>query len=261
MRTFLLTTWTLWRREVTRFLRQRSRWVAAVVTPLGIWLLIGSGLGRSFVLPQAGEDLTYLEYFYPGMLLLVVLFTAIYSGLSLIEDRREGFLLAVLVAPVDRRAIVLGKVMGATSLAVLQSGFLLAAAPLLGIPLTPASGLFAAGILFLVSLAFSSLSFVTAWATGTVEGFHSAMNLVLFPLWLLSGAVFPAEGAFTWIRWLMWANPLTYAHRALQSDLYGWSLLRAEPWTGVAVTGLFGVACLLLGAWQVDRQRSTVVTQ
>ncbi|HON00266.1 MAG TPA: ABC transporter permease [Acidobacteriota bacterium] len=257
--TFLLTVWTLWQREVTRFFRQRSRWLGALATPVGIWFLIGSGFGRSFRLPGATEELTYLEYFYPGMLLLVVLFTAIFSGLSLIEDRREGFLQAVIVAPVDRRAIVLGKTLGAAGLALAQSLLLMLIAPILGLRLGVTEWLGATCLLALVSLALSGLGFFTAWLTGTVEGFHSVMNLVLFPLWLLSGSVFPAAGAFTWIRWLMWVNPLTYAHQALGYCLYGGSGEPGAFLSGVVITGAFAGFCLLGGAWLVTHRRSAAV--
>ena len=107
---FLLAVATLWHRELVRFYRQRGRVVGALGTPLVFWILIGSGFGRSFRMPGSGqtEEINYLEYFFPGTVILIVLFTAIFSTISLIEDRREGFLLSVLVAPVSRPTIVLG---------------------------------------------------------------------------------------------------------------------------------------------------------
>src|SRR5512141_2185658 len=117
----LLASYTLWLREIVRFYRDRSRVVGALGSPLVFWFLIGSGLGRSFqggpARPLQGG---YLEYFYPGTLALILLFTAIFSTISIVEDRQEGFLQGVLVAPVPRAAIVVGKILGSTTLAVAQ---------------------------------------------------------------------------------------------------------------------------------------------
>jgi ABC-2 type transport system permease protein len=112
MSNFLLAMTSLWRREMVRFLRQRSRVVGALGSPLIFWLLIGSGVGSSFRL--SGSDMGYMEYFFPGTVVLILLFTSIFSTISIIEDRKEGFLQAVLVAPVPRSAFVLGKLLGGT---------------------------------------------------------------------------------------------------------------------------------------------------
>ncbi|MFZ0428796.1 MAG: ABC transporter permease, partial [Acidobacteriota bacterium] len=196
---------------MVRFLRQRSRVFGALAPPLGIWLLIGSGLGSSFHLPGADTEINYLQYFFPGTILLVILFTAIFSSISVIEDRKEGFLLSVLVAPISRQAIVLGKILGSSSLAFLQGILLLLLCPLLGIQLTFERFILVAAVLLVVSLGLSALGFASAWKTESMEGFHSVMNVLLFPMWLLSGAVFPAEGAFSWVRWVMRVNPLYYS--------------------------------------------------
>src|SRR6266700_7361441 len=103
----LLPAFTLWWREVVRFYRQRTRVVGVIASPVLFWLVIGSGFGRSF--RSGGTDQHYLDYFYPGALIMIVLFTSIFTMMSVIEDRKEGFLLSVLVAPVPRSAIVLGK--------------------------------------------------------------------------------------------------------------------------------------------------------
>src|SRR5262245_36006590 len=118
----LLPVLTLWQREVVRFLRQRSRVIGALGSPLVFWLLLGSGFGSSFR-PSSGQlNAGYLEYFFPGTVLMILLFTSIFSNISVIEERREGFLLSVLVAPVSRLSLVLGKILGVTTLALLQGG-------------------------------------------------------------------------------------------------------------------------------------------
>src|SRR5439155_1729630 len=128
---------TLWRREVIRFVRQRSRLLGALVQPLVFWALLGGGLSPSFRPPGAPVGASYLAYLYPGILALVLLFTAIFATISTVEDRHSGFLQGVLVAPVSRTAIVVGQALGGTTLAVGQGLAFLALAPLAGIRLAP----------------------------------------------------------------------------------------------------------------------------
>jgi ABC-2 type transport system permease protein len=259
--TFLLSVWSLWKREIVRFLRQRSRVFGALAPPLGIWLLIGSGLGSSFHLPGAQSQINYLQYFFPGTILLVILFTAIFSSISVIEDRREGFLLSVLVAPISRQAIVLGKILGSTSLAFVQGILLLFLSPLLGIELSIEKFILLSVVLLVVSLGLSALGFAAAWKTESMEGFHSVMNVLLFPMWLLSGAVFPAEGAFTWIRWIMRVNPLYYSLSALQDLLHQEASQIQSQMVGLgpafAVTVVFGLTMIVLSVFLVARGKLT----
>ena len=128
----LLPAFTLWLREVVRFYRQRARVVGVIASPILFWVAIGSGFGTSFRSGANGNQ-NYLEYFYPGALIMIVLFTSIFTMMSVIEDRKEGFLLSVLVAPVSRSAIVLGKVLGGTTLATIQGLIFLVFAPLVGV--------------------------------------------------------------------------------------------------------------------------------
>jgi ABC-2 type transport system permease protein len=126
---------TLWWRELVHFGRQRGRMAGALGTPLLFWLMIGAGFGDSFRAAGGSGSGTagYLEYFFPGTVLMIVLFTSIFSTMSVIEDRREGFLLAVLVAPIPRSALVLGKVLGGATLAFVQGLIFVALAPLIGL--------------------------------------------------------------------------------------------------------------------------------
>src|SRR5437588_5401774 len=127
-----LPAFTLWWRELVRFYRQRGRVVGVIASPLVFWVVLGSGFGTSFRTGSAGGQ-NYLDYAYPGTLIMIVLFTSIFTMMSVIEDRKEGFLLSVLVAPVSRFAIVLGKVLGGTTLATLQGLIFLVFAPLVGV--------------------------------------------------------------------------------------------------------------------------------
>jgi ABC-2 type transport system permease protein len=215
-----LPAFTLWWREVVRFYRQRARVAGVILSPLVFWVVIGSGFGTSFRSGESAGQQHYLDYFYPGALVMIVLFTAIFTMMSVIEDRNEGFLLSVLVAPVPRSAIVLGKVLGGTTLATLQGLIFLVFAPLVGVHMTAASfGLIVLAV-FLVSFALTALGFAIAWPMDSTQSFHAIINLFLIPLWLLSGALFPLSGASGWIRWLMYINPLTYGVEALRTLMY-----------------------------------------
>jgi ABC-2 type transport system permease protein len=252
---FLLPLFSLWRREVVRFFRQPSRVVGALGTPLIFWFFIGSGFGNSFRSSTGSANRGYLEYFLPGSILMVLLFTAIFSNISLIEERREGFLLGVLVAPLSRLSLVLGKILGVTTLAVLQGSVFLLLAPFLGVSFGFIQLSFVWGVMLLISLLLSSLSFAFAWQLDSVQGFHAVMNMVLVPMWILSGALFPLSGASSWVRLLMIINPLTYGMTALRQTLY---LSQIHPdaseicglpcaigITMAFAVGLIGVSCYL----------------
>jgi daunorubicin resistance ABC transporter membrane protein len=215
----MLAAWTLWRREMVRFLRQRSRVASALAQPLVFWLLLGGGLSGSFRPPGAGT-VGYLEYFYPGILTMVLLFTAIFATISTVEDRHSGFLQGVLVAPVARAEIVIGQTLGATSLAVLEGVLFLALAPLAGISLSVCSVLATVGVMALVASGLVGLGLMIAWRMDSTQGFHALMNLVLIPIWLLSGALFPRSGLARPLAWVMDLNPLTYGVAALRRCLY-----------------------------------------
>jgi len=253
----LLPTWSLFAREILRFVRQPGRVMGSLGTPILFWLLLGSGFGHTFQPPGMGHSLSYLTYFFPGTVMLVVLFTAIFSSISVIQDRTEGFLQGVLVAPVPRLSIVLGKVLGGAMLGFAQGLILLLLAPLAGLSLTLGGFFWACGAIFLTSVALSALGFLFAWRMDSVQGFHAVMNLLMFPMWLLSGAFFSASGASFWIRAVMDINPLTYGLTALRGALHP-AAERAAMGIGdpvvaaVVVTG-FAVAMLLGAAWVAAR--------
>ncbi len=214
----LLPALSLWKREVVRFYRNLSRVVGILASPLLFWIVIGSGFGNSFRNGAVSQH--YMDFFFVGALTMIVLFTSIFAMMSLIEDRNEGFLLSVLVAPVSRSVIVMGKILGGTTLAMLQGVLFLVAAPFLGIHFTVASFLMTLLVIFLVSFALTALGFIIAWPMDSTQGFHAIINLFLIPLWLLSGSLFPLSGASIWIRWLMRINPLTYGTEALRALMF-----------------------------------------
>jgi ABC-2 type transport system permease protein len=215
-----LPAFTLWWREIVRFYRQRTRVIGVLASPLVFWIVIGSGFGTSFRSGGGPGQQNYLDYFYPGALIMIVLFTSIFTMMSVIEDRKAGFLLSVMVAPVPRSAIVLGKVLGGTTLSAVQGMIFLVFAPFAGIHLNLLQVLLVAVVVFLVSFALTALGFAIAWPMDSTQAFHGIINLFLIPLWLLSGAMFPITRASGWIRILMYMNPLTYGVEALRALLY-----------------------------------------
>ncbi|MBI4386406.1 MAG: ABC transporter permease [Elusimicrobia bacterium] len=253
MNSSLLAIRTLWIREVVRFYRDRSRVIGAIVPPVVFWFLIGSALGGGS--GTAGGSNTYLQSLFPGTILLIVLFTAVFSTISIIEDRREGFLQGVLVAPVPRSTIVLGKIAGGATLAFLQALTFLIIAPFVGVPLAPERMPFVLAELWLSACALTGFGFWIAWRMDSTQGFHAIMNLLLIPMWMLSGSVFPISGAPTWLRWIMTVNPVTYCAAALQHGLaVGTSSGLPSPALSFIVTGLFCIAMVAASTWEVGRE-------
>lgn len=247
----------LWWREIIRFVRQRSRLVGAFAQPLLFWVLLGAGFSTSFRATGIADDVGSMAYFYPGIIGMVLLFTAIFSTIAVVEDRKSGFLQGVLVSPISRGGIVLGQALGGTTLAVLQGVLFLALAPLVGITLTVASVVATVAVITAIAFALTSLGLVIAWRMESTQGFHAIMNLILLPIWLLSGAVFPAAGAASWLAWLMELNPLTYGMAALRHCLYLSAPTAVGPVPSLApsllVTALFCLATFA-GATAVARR-------
>ncbi len=211
---------TIWWREIIRFLRQRSRLVSAFAQPLLFWLLLGGGLNASFRPSGLPAETNYISYFYPGVLTLILLFTAIFSTIAVVQDRREGFLQGVLVAPVSRWSVVCGQACGGTTLALVQGALFLLLSPIIGIPLGFAAILSTVGVMVLLSFGLTSLGLAIAWRMDSPQGFHAVMNLILIPIWLLSGAFFPVAGVSPLLEWVMKINPVTYGVAALRRCLY-----------------------------------------
>lgn len=241
-RLFFLATGAVWRREILHFWRERSRVIGFVGSPLIFWLVIGSGFGD-------------LARFFSGALLMSVMFTAVFATMSVIDDRREGFLLAMLASPAPRCAIVIGKVLGGATMAAVQGLMFLVCLPLTGTPITLSALPGAAGGLALTGLAFTSMGFWLAWRSRTPQGFHALMNIVLMPLWMISGALFTQQTAHPWLSGLMNANPLLYFHAILQRTLLPASTAPAPALApSIAITCAVGLFFLTAAIYAVERR-------
>lgn len=263
---------SLTRRELVRFFRQRSRIIGALVQPLMFWVLFGTGLGGSFRMPgvaeSAADQVGYMAYFVPGVAAMIVLFTAIFSTISIIEDRDAGFLQGVLASPSSRLAIVMGKIGGGAVIAILQAALFLVLAPVLSaLGVTPDLGFeFSASrvvgltlFVMLLSVALTALGYCIAWPSRSTQGYHAIMSVFLFPMWLLSGAFFPAAGA-GWLKYIIMANPLAYGVAGLRRLLFPVDSIPASmPSMSVCVlvTAVFAVVCVGLGVWLTQRPGSS----
>ena len=244
------TTIALTRRELVRIVRQPSRLMASIATPLLVWLLLGSGFAKSFQSP-AQDALTngmggidYGAYLLPGMLTMTVLFSSIFGAMSLIEDRHEGFLQSVLVSPAPRWSVAASKLLGSAIISTGQALCLLPAAFLLGDGISLLGAGQAAIILLCIAIGIAGLGLACAWWVDSTQGFHGVMNLLLLPMWLLSGSVFPVAGASGWMKAIMFANPVTWCTTALHNALgHG----AGDPTIAWAVTVGFAAFGVTLG--------------
>ncbi len=267
---------TLWRREMVRFFRQRNRVVSALVTPVLFWLMLGSGLNKSFqnvaVAPgspnsadsAAGstDSIGYMVYFFPGTVTMILLFTAIFSTITVIEDRREGFLQGVLVSPASRLSIAWGKVMGGASIAMIHAlVFLLIwpfVAPQFSLGAELPAMLAAIGVMAILAIGLTALGVCVAWPMDSTAAFHAVMMLFLMPMWFLSGAVFPVDTAPVGLQVIMLANPLTYGHEVFATVLSGGRASTGVPvnfWGCLAITLVCAFGAVGLAGRMVARPR------
>ena len=214
------------------------------------WFLIGSGLSASFRPAGAVNGPDYIAYFYPGIVVLTLLFTSIFATISVVNDRREGFLQGILVAPVPKWQIVLAQALGGTTLALLQGLLLLLLSPIIGIQFSVISLFLSIGVMALLAFGLTNLGLLIAWRMDSTQGFHAIMNLLLIPVWLLSGAFFPSTGVPGWLAWTMKFNPLTYGLAAFRHSLYFDTTTKAfgeGPLSTLSmlITGLFCVLTYL----------------
>lgn len=238
--------WTILWRELVRFQRQPTRIAAAIGTPLMFWAFLGVGFSNHFSGPTDAYPGGYGLFLLPGMMTMVALFTAIFSSISVIEDRNEGWLQSVLVSPASRWSIAMGKVLGGAIIAFIQSAVLLLAPPVwTHFPSVANLGLILLALAF-TTLMMTGIGVAFAWKSETTQGFHAIMNLVLMPMWALSGAIFPVANQTPILHYLMLANPLTWCSLAISAPLNG-----NPQWLPLSLSAVFAVAALSLATWVV----------
>lgn len=247
--------YTIWLRENKRFVRYRSRILTSVVTPL-LWLLIfGTGLGSAVRFGGAGGS--YQAFIYPGIIGQTVLFTAVFSGVSVIIDRQYGFLKEILVAPISRPSIVFGKALGISTTALIQGLILLLLSFLVGVQMTPEIFLPSAVVILLISLGLAGLGLLIASFTDSMEGFNLILSFIVLPIFLLSGALFPVTNLPSWLQVAVYLDPLTYGVDALRAIILKTSVL--PLYVDVTVVGLFALGMVLLSALIFSRKEQELM--
>ncbi len=255
----LATVGVLWRRDLARFFRQRSRLVGALVQPIVFWLLIGGGMASTFSLGTA-PGLGYMEYFYPGIVVMMVLFASIFGTITVIEDRHAGFLQSVVVGPGSRTALVLGKSLGVGSVGLMQAALFLVFTPWAGFAPGDVSWFSLALFLVVGAVGLSAFGFALAWWLDSSQAYHAVMSILLLPGWVLSGAMFPASADHAVLGAIMRANPMTYIVSGVRRALYGGDLpagtsaVDSAP-LELAVTLGFAVAAVSLATFVCHKRR------
>jgi len=206
----------LWYREVLRFWREKSRIISSLILPL-LWLLVfGSGM-RGIQLPGVGN---YQMFMFPGILGMTLLFTSVWSGISVIWDREFGFLKEIMVAPVSRSSIVIGKALGSGTSAFIQGFIMLPLSYLVGVNLSPLAFLTLIPVMIIIAVGLVCVGLLIASLINSMEGFNFIMSLVIMPMFFVSGALFPLTAAPEWLKILSYFNPLTYG-----VDVLRWAML------------------------------------
>jgi ABC-2 type transport system permease protein len=212
-KTDLRGIYIIWYRDVLRFWRNRPRLFSSLGQPVLFLVVFGTGLSASFRGAAAGNfggARSYVDFLYPGVVAMAVLFTSIFSAMSTVWDREFGVLKEVLVAPVSRRGVAIGKALGGSTQAVFQGSIVLLLGPFVGVTLTPLLVLQMIVLMFVLAFAMSSLGIAIASRIQTLEGFGVVVNLLAMPLFFLSGALFPLVGIPAWLSVLTRLDPATY---------------------------------------------------
>jgi ABC-2 type transport system permease protein len=209
--------YTIWLRDLTRFLRNRSRILTSLAQPLLYLAIFGTGFAT---LLRGSDDMlggvSFSAFIYPGVIGLTIMFTALFTAISVVYDREFGFLKEVLVAPISRFAVALGKVAGGSTIALLQGTLTLFLAPLLGLHFTFAQILAMLGVMLLLAAVSTALGVLAASRLRSFEGYNVIINFLMMPMFLLSGALFPLAGLPLWMNILVGINPMAYATDALR---------------------------------------------
>jgi ABC-2 type transport system permease protein len=251
-----LPIYTMWLREMKRFLRVKARIVGSILMPL--FFLAFLGLPMSFMparqIPGL-EGTSYLNFLAPGIVGMTLLFAGTMSGASVIWDKEFGFLKEVLVAPVNRFSVILGRSLGGMTTATIQALAIVGIAVAIGVELASVSGFFLAiVVMILTCAAFTGFGLIIATRLGNLEGFMAIMNLIVFPIFFLSGALFPIQSMPSWLRYVMYIDPLTYGVDGLRGTLIGVS---AFPlWLDFTVLIILCIGLATLGSYFFSRMEA-----
>src|SRR5438067_786609 len=253
--------YTIWYRDVIRFGRDRVRMLAALGQPMLYLFVFGTGLAPAMSTATGGA-LDFRQFMFPGILAMAVLFTSMFSAISIVWDREFGFLKEVMVAPVSRTAVALGKVAGGATVAMFQGVVALLLAPVVGVKLSIEQIAAIVGLMLLLATVMTSFGILIAARQKSMEGFQMMMNFLLMAMFFLSGAFFPLRGVPLWMAWLSTIDPVTYGVDSLRQAVLKRSVpaemlsaLTVHPMaTSVIVMALLSLAFIIPAVWQFGRQ-------
>ncbi|MDP6347402.1 MAG: ABC transporter permease, partial [Dehalococcoidia bacterium] len=211
--------YAIWYREALRLRRDRLRLVGHLLSPLLFLLVFGVGLGRAIGSLTPGLD--FISFLFPGIVGMSVLMIAFMSGISVVWEREMGFLKEVLVAPIPRASLVIGKTLGGATVALVQGIIMLVLSPLAGIELTPGVILRLVPLMLLVAASIGGLGVLLASRMYSMEGFQVLMNILVMPMLFLSGVFFPVQNLPAWLGVIVRINPVTYGVDAIRQVMLG----------------------------------------
>ena len=251
--------WVIAYRELVRFVQDRPRMISSFSMPIIFLLIFGAGFGRLIGQMMPGVD--YIQFMYPGILAMTVLMTSVMSGVSIVWDREFGFLKEVLVSPLSRSGVLVGKAVGAAIIAIVQGAIMLVLAPIVNVPITLGTVLALLPLLLILSLSLSGLGLLIGARMRSQQGFQIVMQLVIFPMMFLSGIFFPVSGVATWLAVLSKLNPVTYGIDAIRQVFLGTEVAGVTVFghtmgivDSAIVVAMVGVVLLTTALWVFNRQ-------
>jgi ABC-2 type transport system permease protein len=256
----LRAIYIIWYRDLLRFWRDRARIAASFAQPLLFLLIFGTGLSAAIAgSGQATGPVDDIQFMFPGIIGMAVLFAAVFGAMSIVWDREFGFLKEVLVAPIDRSAVAIGKALGGATQAMIQGLILLVLAPLVGVKLTIESVLLVVPFVFLLAFALSAMGVALASRMKSMQGFQIVMNFLMMPMFFLSGALFPLSDLPAWLTVLTRLNPATYGIDPIRriileptmppgtSEQFGLTIMGQVVPMGIEALVLIGFGVAMLG--------------
>jgi len=256
---FFRSVWVIAYREFLRFIQDRPRMFSSFTMPLVFLVIFGAGFGKLIGQMMPGVD--YIQFMYPGILAMTVLMTSVMSGVSIVWDREFGFLKEVLVSPLNRSGVIVGKAIGAATIAIIQGAIMLVLAPILNVPIDLGTVLALLPLLLILSLCLSGLGLLIGARMRSQQGFQILMQLVIFPMMFLSGIFFPISGVATWLEVLSKLNPVTYGIDAIRQVFLGTEVAGVTVFghtmsilESALVVAAVGVVLLSAAIWVFNRQ-------
>jgi ABC-2 type transport system permease protein len=239
--------YAVWMRELKVYLREKERAISSLISPL-LWIFgFGAGLGASVNI----SGMNYQTYVFPGIMGMTVLFTSVFYGLYVIWDRKLDFLKAVLVSPLPRSQVFIGKMLGGATDAMIQSAILFLVGIFLGIKFTPYTFFASALTLFLLAVTMTSVGLFLGAMLSSMEAFQLVGNFFIWPVFIFSGALFPISNLPGWLQTLTYIDPMTYAVDALRGAMLGSGTLPIA--LDLGVLALASIVVMLLGSWSFER--------